>query len=277
MRIEKFVITFISFIIFSLIVNFLASNANTNVAPKLIKDSMIFIYPSEARDKRLEGTVVLKILIGEDGAVKEKEIHRSSGYDVLDQTALKVAETARFKPARIDGIKKSVRITWPLVFEITSLTFHPDGWVEKTEHYQHDASSNEDSKSRLAQQDLIYHYRDFSKYMVEQRKPFLNETVLRVVLPDIRKKWLDFYDAWPLTFILFQDFTARYPESEFMIDAESYLTEYIKNEMFQIKVRSNVGTIFSRGRDLYQELLSFLQQNYPDSITDDLLKNIPKK
>ena len=259
-----------------LLVLVLGCYASKNAGPKLIKDSLVFIYPSEAREKRLEGTVVLKILIDEQGFVSEKEIQNSSGYDILDQTALKVAETARFKPALVDGQNISVRITWPLVFEITSLTFNPERWVEKTKNFHHETSSEDSNVRRIAQQGLYYHYKDFSSHMVKYRKLFLNESVLEVVLPEIRKKWLDFYDSWPLTFILFQDYIIRYPESEFRNEAESYLIEYIKNEMFQLRIRTQIGTIYTRGRNLYQEFLLFLQQNYPDSVTDDLLNNIPK-
>lgn len=250
--------------------------ATKNAAPKLIKDSLVFIYPSEAREKHLEGTVVLRILIDEEGFVSEKEIHKSSGYDILDQTALKVAETARFKPALVEGQKISVRMTWPLVFEITSLTFNPEGWVEKTQFFHHEISSENPSVQQIAQQGLYYHYKDFSSHMVKYRKLFLNESVLEVVLPEIREKWLDFYDSWPLTFILFQDYITRYPDSEFREEGEAYLIEYIKNEMFQLKIRTKIGTIYTRGRNLYQELLLFLQQNHPGSVTDDLLNNIPK-
>jgi hypothetical protein len=41
--------------------------------------------------------------------------------------------------------------------------------------------------------------------------------------------------------------------------------------MFQIKVS------FKGFKELYQVFLSFLKDNYPDSITDDLLINIPKE
>ena len=119
-------------------------------APKLIKNSLVFIYPSEARDKHLEGTVVLKVLISEKGAVEDAEVDRSSGYDILDQTALNVAKTAKFKPAKIGGKERSVWITWPLVFEISSMKFIPEEWIDKALDYQWEATSNSDTKRQLA-------------------------------------------------------------------------------------------------------------------------------
>ena len=103
--------------------------AKQNAAPRLIKDSLVFIYPSEAREKQIEGTVVLKVFVNEEGEVTESDIDRSSGYDILDETAMKVAETAKFKPARINGEVKAAWITWPLVFEISTMEFYPDEWI----------------------------------------------------------------------------------------------------------------------------------------------------
>jgi len=57
----KFLIQSCFYLLFVLV--FVSCHAKKNVGPKLIRDSLVFIYPSEAREKQLEGTVVLKILV----------------------------------------------------------------------------------------------------------------------------------------------------------------------------------------------------------------------
>ncbi len=245
-------------------------------APKLIKNSLVFIYPSEARDKHLEGTVVLKVLISEKGAVEDAEVDRSSGYDILDQTALNVAKTAKFKPAKIGGKERSVWITWPLVFEISSMKFIPEEWIDKALDYQWEATSNSDTKRQLAMQGLYYHYKDYSRYVLEHRKLYLNEPMLRVVSPKVRKMWSDYQNLWPLTFLLFLDFTERYPRSPFYSESVDYLIEYMKNELFQIRERTDVASLSPKERiKLYNKILDFLKANYSYSVTDDLLKKQP--
>lgn len=245
-------------------------------APKLIKDSLVFIYPSEAREQHLEGTVVLKVLISENGTVEDAEVDRSSGYDILDQTALNVARTARFKPAKIGGKKRSVWITWPLVFEISSMEFMPEEWVRKALDYQWEATSSSDVKRELAIQALYYHYKDYSRYLLKHRRLFLNEPMLRVVSPQVRKMWSDYQNSWPLTFLLFLDFTERYPRSQFYSEAVDYLIEYMKNELFQIRESTDVSSLSPKKRiKLYNQILDFLKGNYSYSVTDDLLKKEP--
>jgi len=225
---KRWMLILLSFCTFLILFLNLGCSSNKYVAPRLIKDSLVFIYPSEARERRIEGTVVLKVLIDEEGHVTQSEINRSSGYDVLDETALRVAETAKFKPAKIEGRESSVWITWPLVFEISSLDFYPDEWMEKAWVYLRDATSSDESKSRVAQQGLYYHYKDFSSHMVKHRRISLNKTLFEVVNRDVRNQWYDYEDTWPLTFILFHDFVYRFPQNEFHKEAESYLIEYVK-------------------------------------------------
>lgn len=55
-------------------------------------------YPPEARRKRWEGTVVLRLEVAADGTLANPpEIHRSSGHDVLDRAALRMIRPARFE------------------------------------------------------------------------------------------------------------------------------------------------------------------------------------
>lgn len=51
-------------------------------------------YPATARLQRLEGRVVVRIVIQEDGHISSATIAKSSGHDVLDQVALETVRQA---------------------------------------------------------------------------------------------------------------------------------------------------------------------------------------
>jgi protein TonB len=57
-------------------------------------------YPSVARRRRYEGTVVLNVLVDTSGRAAEVKVARSSGYAVLDRSAKNDVRRWRFKPAR---------------------------------------------------------------------------------------------------------------------------------------------------------------------------------
>ena len=56
-------------------------------------------YPREAREKRYEGEVLLRVEVLSNGRVGQIEVRRSSGYDVLDQSAFAAVKQWRFIPA----------------------------------------------------------------------------------------------------------------------------------------------------------------------------------
>ena len=77
-------------------------------------------YPPQARRLEEQGTVVLRFLIGPDGAVQKSEIASSSGYPDLDKAALDAMQLCHFKPGQIDGRPDpnpawaQLRYTWRL-------------------------------------------------------------------------------------------------------------------------------------------------------------------
>ena len=61
-------------------------------------------YPVQSRQLGEQGSVVLQVLVGVDGGVLETKLVQSSGYDRLDQAALRELKTSyRFIPGTIDG------------------------------------------------------------------------------------------------------------------------------------------------------------------------------
>ena len=59
-------------------------------------------YPEEARQKGLQGTVVVRILVQADGSVGGVSILSSSGVAAFDQAGLEASRSIRFVPAK-DG------------------------------------------------------------------------------------------------------------------------------------------------------------------------------
>jgi periplasmic protein TonB len=51
-------------------------------------------YPQAARDQRMFGSLVLHVAVRSDGSVEQIRIVRSSGYDLLDEAAIRIVELA---------------------------------------------------------------------------------------------------------------------------------------------------------------------------------------
>ena len=91
------------------------------VAPKLenpgeIRRALQSLYPSQLRNAGVEGTVHVRVFIDEAGTVREIEVMESSGYELLDEAALKAAEKMRFTPAMSRDKTTAVWLELPITF-----------------------------------------------------------------------------------------------------------------------------------------------------------------
>lgn len=77
------------------------------------------IYPMDAKAARIQGTVVLAAVIGEDGHVRDLHILQSAG-DALDAAAFQAVRQWRYKPTMLLGQPVSVNTTISVVFTLNS-------------------------------------------------------------------------------------------------------------------------------------------------------------
>jgi protein TonB len=83
--------------------------------PKLVKKTRPK-YPEAAFRDKLEGTVVVEIMIDDRGNVQDATVATSN--PAFDQAALESVKKWRFKPARKDGKAVATRARVPVVFRI---------------------------------------------------------------------------------------------------------------------------------------------------------------
>ena len=76
------------------------------------------IYPKRSITLNQEGVVLLKVLIDKDGSVKNALILSSSGYTLLDNSAMEAVLKWKFEPLIIDGKKSLSWVKIPIEFII---------------------------------------------------------------------------------------------------------------------------------------------------------------
>lgn len=78
-------------------------------------------YPEEARRLEQEGLVLLRVEVGSDGNVKEVRIKESSGFPLLDQSALRTVRKWRFHPARAGHLTLDSTVMVPVRFRLDKI------------------------------------------------------------------------------------------------------------------------------------------------------------
>lgn len=77
-------------------------------------------YPMVARRKGYEGSVLLRVWVVESGDVGKIELEKSSGFDVLDNSALDAVKDWVFIPGMRNGVPISSWVTVPIKFQLSS-------------------------------------------------------------------------------------------------------------------------------------------------------------
>ena len=77
-------------------------------------------YPLAARRRGLEGTVVVRAQILEDGKCHQANLSKSSGHEMLDQAALAAVRSWHFAPAKRGTQTISAWVEVPITFRLTT-------------------------------------------------------------------------------------------------------------------------------------------------------------
>jgi protein TonB len=80
-------------------------------------DRVAPVYPDSARAAGIEGTVVVKTLVGSDGRVMRVDVE--TGVPGLDAAALTAVKQWRFKPATVDGKPRAMTVGVPVKFSLS--------------------------------------------------------------------------------------------------------------------------------------------------------------
>lgn len=73
-------------------------------------------YPPLSKRLGEQGKVVVRVLIGTDGAAQKAEVRTSSGFDRLDQAALATVQRWRYVPGKRDGVAEAMWFNVPINF-----------------------------------------------------------------------------------------------------------------------------------------------------------------
>lgn len=76
------------------------------------------LYPKLAIRRNYQGTVTLMVEVLADGSVRGVEVFESSGYAILDRSALRAVQKWRFKPGTKHGTPVTTKVRVPVVFRL---------------------------------------------------------------------------------------------------------------------------------------------------------------
>ena len=88
------------------------------VTPPRVLTKVTPAYTSEALRRKIQGSVVLELVVTRDGCPSEIRVVRSLDSGGLDEEAIRAASQWRFEPGRLAGAPVDVLVTLILDFTI---------------------------------------------------------------------------------------------------------------------------------------------------------------
>jgi len=76
------------------------------------------IFPRRARENGWHGRVIMRLRISLTGTVESATIHKSSGHQLLDDSAIKAATQWQFQPAKNGGFPVTSKVNIPIQFDL---------------------------------------------------------------------------------------------------------------------------------------------------------------
>ena len=93
------------------------------------------IYPPVARKRGWEGTVIISLRVTPEGALKDIQLARSSGYDVLDRSALRaLGRIPRIDFVGVAAHHTALQLRIPIRYKLTGMVYGTSAFQDLHTH-----------------------------------------------------------------------------------------------------------------------------------------------
>ena len=101
-----------------------SGNAGGSRAPTMVRATPLYqsnpkpVYPPLARRRGQQGTVMLQVMVAENGHAEQVTLHKSSGFPLLDEAAVETVKKWQFIPGTENGHSAATEVLVPVHFKL---------------------------------------------------------------------------------------------------------------------------------------------------------------
>lgn len=223
-------------------------------------------YPHEARKEGLEGSVEMNMLVNDEGDVKQTIVIKSSGYQVLDDAAVQFAKKLKYNPAKKQGKPIDVWVSRVMHYQLVERFFLPTEYIDEIQKLTRvvDISTGSDKNQIL--REILNCLEEFAECLYRKSDLNYNRYIEKIIQSDVYEQWKDFWNDWPLYFLVFHDFLLRYPDSESTLRAKNSLLYFMHKVILHIEDITTAYRSRLTKREIFlQNIDKFLRAYYPDA------------
>ena len=202
---------------------------NKNYTPPTLKYQPKIFYPVVAQENSLTGMTKMMVYIDKEGRVRRVNLLESSGYRVLDSTAEKYCRTMVFNPALGNGKPIGVWLKLKVKFDVNHENLVSRRFVHEISKLYKKAATSLPPERDQIQRLILTKDSEFVKKMTDALN--FNNTIEKVLLPGTVDDWKTYWDSYPLSFLLYYDFTQRFPKYGELKSVEKQMHDALKHDI----------------------------------------------
>ncbi len=125
-----------------------------DIADQHLKQKQEPVYPTKALDMQLQGDVLLDVLVGKNGKVKD--VHLVSGNPILARAATDAVRHWRYAPFTSQGAGVETRTAVTVSFVLTTGPYHCPGQQANQYTFRTDPSSSSPTSAETSPQQAVF-------------------------------------------------------------------------------------------------------------------------
>lgn len=263
----KYIILILSFIFVSCAGNLDLSQQN--FTPPSLKSKPRLLYPKSAWKNFYTGEAKVIMAITKTGTVKDANIAESSGFDILDSSAVRYCKSMLFNPALRNGKPVYSLMKTTVKFSLSGQSWNAKNYVatvldyyKDIEFLNHFITENNLAKKNEVENKIFNWHNEFVKNITNVVN--FNSYVQQVIRPELSAEWKNYWDTWPLSFLLYHDFIQRFQDYNNLPKVKAELKNTLREDLQYI----NNSVISSSEEQTNREVLlnkikNFVNENYP--------------
>jgi TonB family protein len=239
------------------------NTGDVTYTPAYQKNHPRLLYPKTAQENESTGNSKVLMVISKTGTVDKVSIAESSGFALLDSAAVEYCKDLLFYPATRNGQVVASRMEMDIKFNISIPIFDANKYVNEVKNLYSRYEYSNDKKA--IQKEILDKHNEFVQNMTDALN--FNIYVEQVILPELSSKWRTDWNAWPLSFLLYQDFIQRFQDYDDLAGVKAQLRTSVKDDIQYIENTTTNDPDSQKDKEkILSKVKKFISEQYPDFI-----------
>jgi TonB family protein len=256
---------FVLMLIFTACIQNVVKEQDENYIPPLVKTQPKIFYPVIAQENSYSGLAKVVVMISKTGTVDRTVVVKSSGYDILDKTAMEYCKELVFFPATKNGEPVDSRVIWEVNYNFMNQRWNSIDYLRSIEKLYNQAVLTVHNDRIDVERNILEKHSEFIKKMTDAIN--FNSVVEKIISPELKNEWKNNWNSWPLSFLLYHDFIQRFSDYDSMAVVKSKLEDAINYDI-QYILKQPTENIESKN-EILAKIKKFVADHYPNIILDN--------